>query len=52
VIVLDDYFNFPQWEEGEAKAFSEFLSRTNLSCEFISYNRNGEQLAVLLKEKE
>ena len=51
VIVFDDYFNFPQWEEGEAKAFGEFLSRTGLACEFIGYNRNGEQLAVLLKEK-
>jgi hypothetical protein len=49
VIVFDDYFNYPRWEEGEAKAFKEFLLRTGLSAEFISYNRNGEQLAVILR---
>ena len=49
VIVFDEYFNYPQWEDGEFKAFQEFLSRTKRSCEFIGYNRNGEQVAVILK---
>jgi len=52
VIVFDDYFNFPQWQEGEAKAFHEFMERTHMSCEFIGYNRSGEQLAVILREKK
>jgi hypothetical protein len=49
VIVFDEFFNYPQWEEGEFKAFQEFLAKTKLSCEFIGYNRNGEQAAVILK---
>lgn len=49
VIVFDEYFNFPQWEEGEHKAFQEFLSKTGRACEFIGYNRQGEQVAVILK---
>lgn len=49
VIVFDEFFNYPQWEDGEFKAFQEFLAKTKLSCEFIGYNRNGEQAAVILK---
>jgi hypothetical protein len=49
VIVFDEFFNYPQWEDGEFKAFQEFLAKTGLSCEFIGYNRNGEQAAVVLK---
>ena len=48
VIVFDEYFNYPQWEGGEFKAFQEFLSKTRFSCEFIGYHRNGEQVAVIL----
>jgi hypothetical protein len=49
VIVFDEFFNYPQWEDGEFKAFQEFLAKTKLSCEFIGYNRNGEQAAVILR---
>jgi hypothetical protein len=49
VIVFDEYFNYPDWEEGEYKAFNEFLTRTGLSFDFICYNRKGHQVAVLLK---
>jgi len=49
VIVFDEYFNYPEWEEGEYKAFMEFLDKTGLSIEFIGYHRNEEQVAVILK---
>jgi len=49
VIVFDEYFNYPGWEEGEFKAFHEFLKRTGLGYEYISYNRLGEQVAVKIK---
>jgi hypothetical protein len=48
VIVFDEYFNHPEWEQGEHKAFNEFLAKTGLSFEFIGYNCLGEQLAVKL----
>jgi hypothetical protein len=47
--VFDEYFNYPEWEQGEYKAFQEFLGRTGLSCEFIGYNRYEEQVAVILR---
>jgi len=49
VIVFDEYFNYPQWEEAEFKAFHEFAARTGLRYEYIGYNRNGEQVAVILR---
>jgi len=52
VILFDEYFNYPEWEEGEHKAFTEFLARTGYSVEYIGYARNEEQLAVILREKK
>ena len=49
IIVFDEYFNYPDWEEGEFKAFSEFMSRTGLTCEFIGYCAKEQQVAVKLK---
>ena len=49
VIVFDEYFNYPDWEEGEFKAFSEFLKRTGLTGEFLGYANKGQQVAVMLK---
>jgi hypothetical protein len=51
IIVFDDYFNYPGWEQGEYKAFMDFLTRTGLTCEHIGYNRYEQQVAVILREK-
>ncbi len=51
VIVFDEFFNYPNWEEGEFKAFQEFITKTSLQFEFLGYNRNSEQVAVKLVEK-
>ena len=45
VIVFDEYFNYPGWEQGEHKAFTEFLKRKQCSFEYISYTVR-EQMAV------
>jgi hypothetical protein len=52
VIVFDEYFNYPEWQEGEYKAFMEFVDQTGLSFEFLGYHRNEEQVAVILREKK
>lgn len=49
VIVFDEYFNFPEWQQGEHKAFSEFLQRTGLGCEFIGFHGKSQQVACVLK---
>ena len=46
IIVFDEYFNYPEWEDGEFRAFQEFIARTELKYEYIGYNRQHEQVAV------
>jgi predicted O-methyltransferase YrrM len=50
VIVFDEYFNYPGWREGEIKAFHEFLEKYNLKYEYIGYNAQHQQAAVVIKE--
>jgi len=52
VIVFDEYFNYPGWQQGEFKAFAEFIdSHERLGYDYIGYIRNGGQLAVRLKRR-
>jgi hypothetical protein len=48
IVVFDEYFNYPGWEDGEYKAFAEYVARTALSFEYIAYVRTGGQVAVRL----
>jgi hypothetical protein len=51
VIVFDEYFNYPGWENGEHKAFQEFIQGAGLAYEYIGYNRCYEQVAVIIKAR-
>ena len=46
VIVFDEYFNYPGWEEHEFRAFGEFVARRRLRYEYLAYNLLHEQVAV------
>ena len=46
VIVFDEYFNYPGWEEHEFRAFGEFAARRRPGYEYLAYNRLHEQVAV------
>ena len=46
VIVFDEYFNFPGWEQHEFKAFQEFVRATGARYEYLAYNSRDEQVAV------
>lgn len=48
VIVFDEYFNYPGWQEHEHKALDEFLKVSQLKCEYISYNKIGQQVAIII----
>lgn len=51
VIVFDEYFNYPGWQAHEHKAFLEFLDMTGRDCEYIAFNKAGQQVAVLIADK-
>lgn len=46
VIVFDEYFNYPNWQEHEYKALKEFIEKKNLKYEYIGYVYTHEQVAV------
>lgn len=49
VIVFDEYFNYPDWLEGEHKALTEFAGKHDRAFEYIGYIRTGGQVAVRMK---
>lgn len=46
IIVFDEYFNYPNWQEHEFKAFQEFTKSNNIRYEYIGYVKEFEQVAV------
>jgi hypothetical protein len=46
IIIFDELINYHGWEEGEFKAFTEFVAARKLAFEYVAYNRTGGQVAV------
>ena len=49
VIEFDEYFDHPNWQNGEFKAFHEFIDERKLEYEYIGYCNNGPQCAIRIK---
>ncbi len=48
MLVFDEYFNYPGWQQHEHKAFHEFLQKYDLKCEYIAYHSKYEQVAAII----
>ena len=48
VLLFDEYFNYPDWEQHEHKAFVEFIERTGHEFRYVAYNGQYEQVLVQL----
>jgi hypothetical protein len=46
VIVFDEFFNYPGWEDGEFKAFYEFVEECEVAFEWIGFVINHEQVGL------
>lgn len=46
VIQFDEYFNYPGWQEGEYKAFQEFVESRQVEFEYLGYCDQHEQVSV------
>ena len=51
IILVDEYFNYPNWDNGEFKAFREFISNSPFGYDYIGYNRFGQQVALIIRQK-
>lgn len=52
IIVFDEYFNYPAWQQGEFKAFQEFIAEQRLKYSYLTYNRLHQQVAVRIEGKQ
>ncbi len=48
MIIFDEFINYPNWQEGEYKAFMEYVAVNCVAFEYIGYTRTGGQVAVRL----
>jgi hypothetical protein len=46
IIVFDEYFNYPNWKEGEFKAFQEVTAANQIGYEYLGYVGTNEQVAI------
>jgi hypothetical protein len=46
MIVFDEYFNYPTWQQHEFRAFQEFVAETGTRYEYIGYTDKGFSAAV------
>jgi hypothetical protein len=48
VIVFDEYFNYPGWQQHEFRAFQEFIARRGGGYEYIGFSAERGHVAVRL----
>jgi len=46
VIVFDEYFNYPGWEQHEFRAFQEFIRETGLRYQYLGFASGASAVAV------
>ena len=46
VVLFDEYYNFPRWQQHEYKAFQEFVANSGIEYEYIGYSVTGQQVAA------
>jgi len=51
IIVFDELYNYPGYENHEFKAFQEFLIKSGYEVRYLAYNIYHEQVAVQIIEK-
>ena len=51
VIVFDEYFNYPNWQRHEFRAFQEFIRDSGFSYTYLGFAQKNGHVAVKLGEK-
>ena len=52
VIIFDEFYNYPGFENHEFKAFQEFLVRNNFRANYLAYNIYHEQVALIIENND
>lgn len=48
VILFDEYFNYPGWEQHEHRAWQEFVAKSGIEFRYEAYTSNNEQVVVVI----
>jgi hypothetical protein len=51
VIVFDEYFNYPNWQRHEWRAFQEFIRDSGFLYRYLGFAQKNGHVAVRLGEK-
>jgi hypothetical protein len=51
VLVFDEYFNYPNWQRHEWRAFQEFIRDTGLGYRYLGFAQKNGHVAVRLGEE-
>jgi hypothetical protein len=51
VILFDDFLNYPGWQQGEYKAFIEFVEQTKISYGFLGFASSHSSVALRVTGK-
>ena len=51
VLVFDEYFNYPNWQRHEWRAFQEFIRDTGLDYRYLGFAQKNGHVAVRLGAK-
>lgn len=46
IVVFDEFFNYPGWQQHEYRAWTEFVTRTGISFQYLGYTVDNEQVIV------
>ena len=49
VIVFDEYFNFPGWQQDEFRAWQEFVAQNNVEYEYLGFVSSHQEVAVKVR---
>ncbi len=52
IIVFDEYFNYPGWQQHEYRALKEFISASGYAYEYIGFVSSHQQVAVRITSSE
>ncbi|GAA1400524.1 class I SAM-dependent methyltransferase [Pseudonocardia kongjuensis] len=50
IVLFDEFFNFPQWQRDEARAWWEYAAAHGVGYSYLCYTYDNEQVAVRIDE--
>lgn len=46
IIVFDEFFNYPGWQNGEFKAFMEYTEENHINYEYLAYDKRRQEVVI------